>query len=97
MAKQLFGTDGIRGVAGEFPLDATTAHAVGAALGEWAGKAQPGAEVVIGMDTRESGPWLAAQVEGGLARLGISSRFAGLITTPGVAWLTRTGPFVAGV
>jgi len=97
MAKQLFGTDGIRGVAGEFPLDATTAHAVGAVLGEWASKAQPGAEVVIGMDTRESGPWLAAQVEGGLARLGVSSRFAGLITTPGVAWLTRTGPFVAGV
>ncbi len=97
MARQLFGTDGVRGVAGKFPLDAGTAHAIGAALGEWASKAQPGAEVVIGMDTRESGPWLAAQVEGGLARLGVRGRFAGLVTTPGVAWLTRTGPFVAGV
>jgi phosphoglucosamine mutase len=97
VARQLFGTDGIRGVAGEFPLDAATAHAVGAALGEWASSARPGAEVVIGMDPRESGPWLAAQVEGGLARLGVRGRFAGLATTPGVAWLTRTGPFVAGV
>ncbi len=49
------------------------------------------------MDTRESGPWLAAQVAGGLARVGVSSRFAGVITTPGVAYLTRTGPFIAGV
>jgi phosphoglucosamine mutase len=49
------------------------------------------------MDTRESGPWLAAQVAGGLARAGVATRFAGVITTPGVAYLTRTGPFVAGV
>jgi phosphoglucosamine mutase len=49
------------------------------------------------MDTRESGPWLAAQVAGGLARAGVSARFAGVITTPGVAYLTRTGPFIAGV
>lgn len=54
-------------------------------------------EVLIGMDTRESGPWLAAQVAGGLARAGVAARFAGVITTPGVAYLTRTGPFVAGV
>src|SRR5947209_19037724 len=49
------------------------------------------------MDTRESGPWLAEQVAGGLASAGVRARFAGVITTPGVAWLTRTGPFVAGV
>jgi phosphoglucosamine mutase len=49
------------------------------------------------MDTRESGPWLAEQVAGGLARAGVTARFAGIITTPGVAYLTRTGPFVAGV
>ncbi len=103
MSRQLFGTDGIRGVAGEPPLDARTAHGVGVALGTWArnAAAQNGkhhsAEVLIGMDTRESGPWLAAQVAGGLARVGVSSRFAGVITTPGVAYLTRTGPFIAGV
>src|SRR6266404_7023056 len=97
MARQLFGTDGIRGVAGEYPLDPLTAHAFGSALGNWAKEHDPNPEVVIGMDTRESGPWLAAQVAGGLARHGVKTRFAGLITTPGVAYLTRTQHFVAGV
>lgn len=102
MSRQLFGTDGIRGIAGEPPLDARTAHGLGVALGNWAREASKGpskgaAEVLIGMDTRESGPWLAGQVAGGLARSGVSARFAGVITTPGVAYLTRSGPFVAGV
>ena len=104
MSKQLFGTDGIRGVAGEPPLDARTAHALGFALGTWACRAQKtcseqvdAPEVLIGMDTRESGPWLAEQVAGGLQRAGVRARLAGVITTPGVAYLTRTGPFVAGV
>jgi phosphoglucosamine mutase len=103
LSRQLFGTDGIRGVAGEAPMDARTAHALGFALGTWAQEVHPDdipagtAEVVIGMDTRESGPWLAEQVAGGLARAGVKTRFAGIITTPGVAYLTRTGPFVAGV
>jgi phosphoglucosamine mutase len=84
-------------------LDARTAHALGVALGIWAREARRkdvpdgSAEVLIGMDTRESGPWLAAQVAGGLARSGVKARFAGVITTPGVAYLTRTGPFLAGV
>lgn len=103
MAKKLFGTDGIRGVAGEAPLDAATAHALGFALGTWACRtdAHPGErsnpQVLVGMDTRESGPWLAEQVAGGLAEAGIGVRFAGVMTTPGVAYLTRTGTFVAGV
>src|SRR6185437_9471310 len=103
MSRKLFGTDGIRGVAGEPPLDPRTAHVLGVALGTWArgthskDLADGAAEVLIGMDTRESGPWLAAQVAGGLARAGVSARFAGVITTPGVAYLTKTGPFVAGV
>jgi phosphoglucosamine mutase len=84
-------------------MDARTAHALGVALGRWARETHPKgvragtAEVVIGMDTRESGPWLAAQVAGGLGRAGVQARFAGIITTPGVAYLTRTGPFLAGV
>lgn len=97
MARTLFGTDGIRGVAGEFPMDAPTAHAFGVALGNWAKEHDPNPEVLIGMDTRESGPWLAEQVAGGLARNHVKTRFAGLITTPGVAYLTRTQHFVAGV
>jgi phosphoglucosamine mutase len=101
LARQLFGTDGIRGVAGEPPLDARTAYALGVALGRWARdfplKSSNDPEVLLGMDTRESGPWLAEQVTGGLAQSGVSTRFAGVITTPGVAYLTRTGPFSAGV
>jgi phosphoglucosamine mutase len=97
MAKQLFGTDGIRGVAGVYPLDPVTVHAIGMALGRDAMRHEPQPEIVIGMDTRESGPWLAAQLAGGLGAAGVRSRFAGVVTTPGIAYLTRTGPFVAGV
>jgi phosphoglucosamine mutase len=102
LSRKLFGTDGIRGVAGDPPLDARTAHALGVALGQWARTASGGEtgeapEVVIGLDTRESGPWIAAEVAGGLKRAGVAVRFAGVITTPGVAYLARTGPFIAGV
>src|SRR4051794_29229536 len=97
MAKQLFGTDGIRGTAGEYPLDPVTVHAFGIALGDVARTHRPDPEIVIGMDTRESGPAIAGQVAGGLREAGARVRFAGVITTPGVAYLTRTGPFVAGV
>ena len=97
MAKQLFGTDGIRGVAGEYPLDPETIHAFGAALGEDAAGAAANPEILIGADTRESGRWIAELVAGGLARGGARVRYAGIVTTPGVAYLTRTGPFAAGV
>ncbi|MBX5496681.1 MAG: phosphoglucosamine mutase [Bryobacteraceae bacterium] len=100
MAKRLFGTDGIRGIAGEFPLDARTAYAFGCALGSWAADRAPSgapAEVLIGMDTRESGPALARLVAGGLVNRGVRVRFAGLITTPGIAYLARTDSFTAGV
>lgn len=97
MGRQLFGTDGIRGVAGAYPLDPQTVHAVGSALGDWCRHHADNPCVLIGMDTRESGPWIAAQVAGGLARHGVSARLAGVISTPGVAHLTRTGDFVAGV
>ncbi|MBZ5585124.1 MAG: hypothetical protein LAQ30_23535 [Acidobacteriia bacterium] len=99
MSKQLFGTDGIRGVAGEYPLDGATIYAFGAALGDAvrAREAPEGSEVLVGADTRESSAWIAELVAGGLATRGVRTRYAGVITTPGVAWLTRTGPFVAGV
>jgi phosphoglucosamine mutase len=98
VARALFGTDGIRGVAGVAPLDSRTAQAVGAALGRWVVESkQPFREVLIGMDTRESGPWIAAAVGAGLAWRGIDVEFAGVTTTPGVAYLAKTGPFAAGV
>ena len=97
MPRELFGTDGIRGVAGNYPLDHKTANAVGAALGKWVIGSRDERQVVIGMDTRESGPWLAAEVAGGLAGQGVASDFAGITTTPGVAFLAKNGPFAAGI
>ncbi|MEO8096596.1 MAG: phosphoglucosamine mutase [Acidobacteriota bacterium] len=95
--RQLFGTDGIRGCADEYPLDRRTTFAVGFALAQWIGTNHLDPEVVIGMDTRESGPWIAEHVAGGLAQGGVRTRFAGLITTPGLAYEARTGPFAAGL
>jgi phosphoglucosamine mutase len=97
VARALFGTDGIRGVAGQAPLDRKTAQAVGAALGHWVIESKQNRQVVIGMDTRESGPWLADAVAGGLAWRGVNAEFAGVTTTPGVAYLAKNGPFAAGV
>jgi phosphoglucosamine mutase len=97
MGKQLFGTDGIRGVAGGYPLDARTVHAFGMALANTARHLSAAPEIVIGMDTRESGPWIAEQLAGGLAERGVRARLAGVITTPGIAYLTRADEFVAGV
>ena len=97
MARTLFGTDGIRGVAGEPPLNPKTAQAVGGALGKWVIESKLDPQVVIGMDTRESGPWLAAEVAAGLARHNVKVEFAGVTTTPGVAYLAKNGPFAAGV
>jgi phosphoglucosamine mutase len=97
MSKKLFGTDGIRGVAGEPPLDRRTVHAVGLALGKDLKERGHQGEALIGIDTRESGPWIAAELAAGLAGQGVRSRFAGVVTTPGVAYLTRSDQFAAGV
>lgn len=98
MEKRLFGTDGIRGVAGQSPLDSRTIAALGIALGDDLRRQGLGDKpVLIGMDTRESGPVIAAQLAEGLTRSGVGTLFAGVVTTPGVAYLTRTGDFGAGV
>ena len=96
MSRSLFGTDGIRGVAGQPPLDPATVFAFGAALGEWVSH-HASRRIVIGMDTRESGPSLAATVAAGLATSGVETCFAGITTTPGVAHLARTEDFAAGL
>lgn len=97
MPRALFGTDGIRGVAGQPPLDRKSAEAVGYALGQWIIESKLDRQVVIGMDTRESGPWLAAAVAAGLSSHNIKIEFSGVTTTPGVAYLSKTGPFAAGI
>ena len=76
MAKDLFGTDGIRGVAGEYPLDRATVYAFGVALGKDAASHSPTPEILIGVDTRESGTWIAELVAGGLASQGARVRYA---------------------
>lgn len=96
MSRQLFGTDGIRGVAGVPPLDPATVYAFGAALGEWVAH-HDSRRIIVGIDTRESGPALAATVAAGCARSGVECAFAGITTTPGVAYLARTGDFAAGL
>ena len=70
----------MRGVAGRYPLDPYTVYCVGQALAIWVRDKGGPAEVVIGMDTRESGVWISELVAGGLASQRVSARFAGLIT-----------------
>src|SRR5207302_2857412 len=95
--RQLFGTDGIRGVAGEFPLTPESTYVIGRALGHDLVRNNPKARTVIGQDTRESSQWIADQVMQGLTSHGVSVESAGVITTPGVAFLARAHGFDAGV
>jgi phosphoglucosamine mutase len=101
MAKELFGTDGIRGIPGEYPLDDATLDRVGLALGNYlrsqgfANDKSP--NVLIGRDTRESGPHIAERIACGLAAGGANPFSAGVLTTPGVAWLVNREGFAAGV
>ena len=95
---RLFGTDGVRGVAGEYPLDHALVWRLGAALGEVLSEAatEP-VSVVMGRDTRESGEWLAGSMAAGLMASGVAVSDAGVITTPGVAFLTGHHGFAAGL
>jgi phosphoglucosamine mutase len=101
MAKELFGTDGIRGIPGEYPLDDATLDRVGLALGNYLrleGRARDEKpSVLIGRDTRESGPHIAERIACGLAAGGAKPVSAGVLTTPGVAWLVNREGFAAGV
>jgi phosphoglucosamine mutase len=95
--RQLFGTDGIRGVAGEFPLTKQSTYLIGRALGHDLLRNQSRAQAVIGQDTRESSRWIADRVAEGLAAVGVDVHSAGVITTPGVAYLARSRRMAAGV
>src|SRR5580700_4419115 len=99
--KQLFGTDGIRGIPGEYPLDDVTLERVGSALGlHLAGPKNADSEtprVLIGRDPRESGPHIEERIAWGLASAGAQPVSAGVITTPGVAWLVSREGFAAGI
>jgi phosphoglucosamine mutase len=94
MPRELFGTDGIRGIPGQFPLDDHTLFWVGRSLGAYL---RSPARVLIGMDTRESGPHIAGQIAAGLREEGVTPISAGIVSTPGVAYLVRKDKFSAGV
>ena len=91
MAERLFGTDGVRGVAGAYPLDPPTIGRLGAALVRTLAADRP-ARLIIGRDTRESGEWIAHELARGAAGQGASVTDAGVMPTPGVAFLARALP-----
>jgi phosphoglucosamine mutase len=93
--RKLFGTDGIRGVAGEYPLDRKTVQAIGRALGDHLPEGKH--RVVIGQDTRESSAWMGDALAAGLEASGAEVASAGVIPTPGIAYLTHSLGFSAGV
>src|SRR5881296_187746 len=95
--RQLFGTDGIRGIAGEFPLTVESTYLIGRALGHDLIRTAANPRVVIGQDTRESSAWIADRVMLGLVSAGVETHSAGVITTPGVAYLARSRKYTAGV
>jgi len=97
MTKNLFGTDGIRGSPGKFPLDPGTLHSLGRVLAVTLGAKRHGPAVLIGIDTRESSGRLAAWLATGLTDAGAETTFAGVLPTPGVAYLVRAKRFAAGI
>jgi phosphoglucosamine mutase len=98
--KKLFGTDGMRGEAGHFPLDAQTVWTTGRSLARHLADGAGGGRaplIIVGRDTRESGDWIERAFLDGARAGGAACESAGVITTPGVAFLTRTLPADAGV
>ena len=101
--KKLFGTDGVRGKAGDYPLDHPTVARLGAALVR---AMRPSIEAkdgkrplrfVVGRDTRESGSWIEEELARGAGSEGASVTSAGVIPTPAIAYVTPAMAFDAGI
>jgi len=95
--KRLFGTDGVRSVAGQYPLDAPTIRVLGRALIELLEEEGLEPRVLIGRDTRESGPWIEEALAAGVQAGGGETVSAGIIPTSAVSFLTRKHRFSAGI
>ncbi len=96
--KKLFGTDGIRGEAGAFPLDEKTIETIGNSLArQFTEKLGRSPRFVVGRDTRESGAWIERAFCAGASAAEADCESAEIITTPGVAFLTKKFHFDAGV
>jgi phosphoglucosamine mutase len=96
MRKKLFGTDGVRAVAGTFPLDPATISRLGDALVALLERQGLGTRLLIGRDTRESGPWMERALARGIRAAGGEAVSAGTIPTSAVSYLTKTHGFSAG-
>jgi phosphoglucosamine mutase len=94
--RSLFGTDGIRGKARHYPLDAATMFALGEALGHRL-RADGRPRILLGMDTRESGPEIARALSAGMAAGGAEAVMVGVIPTPAAAYLCRTTDAAAAI
>ncbi|HYH35908.1 MAG TPA: phosphoglucosamine mutase [Candidatus Saccharimonadales bacterium] len=95
MSSELFGTDGIRGPAGTYPLDETGMTQIGKAVGSYF--THPDERILVGWDPRESSESLVASLVKGLVAMGVDVCRVGVIPTPGLAWLTKTRQAKAGV
>jgi phosphoglucosamine mutase len=95
VTRELFGTDGVRGIAGQYPLDEAGAIKIGMAIGSHFGA--QGKTIVIGCDPRASSEQLVEQVSSGLMQAGANVERVGVLPTPGLAYLTREGDYAAGV
>ncbi|HEV3063351.1 MAG TPA: phosphoglucosamine mutase [Vicinamibacterales bacterium] len=86
---RLFGTDGVRGVAGDYPLDHLTVRRLGAALVRARPHDRGAAHLLVGRDTRESGAWIERELAFGARGAGAEVTSAGVVPTPAIAYLTR--------
>src|SRR5215213_2344408 len=95
--EKLFGTDGVRGTAGKYPLDRPTVRRLGAALVRALPHGRESSRLLVGRDTRESGDWIEAELAHGAVGEGATVTSAGVVPTPAIAYLTRTAGYDAGV
>ena len=95
--RALFGTDGIRGKAHAYPLDAATMYKLGRALVHRFRASSSKPQILIGRDTRQSGPEIVGALAGGIRAEGGEPVVVGVIPTPGVAYLCRVTDAVAAI
>lgn len=97
MAQRYFGTDGIRGKIGDFPMTADFVLRIGWAVGTALAANTAGGKVLIGKDTRISGYMIESALEAGLSAAGVNSQLLGYMPTPGIAYLTKALRANAGI
>ncbi len=94
---RLFGTDGIRGEANRYPMNAHTAFSVGQAVTYLLKKTYNKPRIIIGKDTRISGYMLESSIEAGITSMGGISYLVGVLPTPGIAFITQSMRAHAGI